>query len=154
MANKLDKFSDAEILKILNGSTSYEGFLKSCGYSSGRSFHVREVGRKRLEKMGINYKDYLWGMRNKRTFKSKTPDEDFYTKGTFRGSYLSRRIRKDEKIQYICDLCSNDGNWLGQKLTLQVDHIDGDNTNNEVNNLRWLCPNCHSQTINFRNKKQ
>ena len=50
--------------------------------------------------------------------------------------------------------CDNDGTWLGQPLKLQVDHVDGDATNNFPHNLRLLCPNCHCQTPNWgmRNK--
>ena len=41
-----------------------------------------------------------------------------------------------------------------QELILQLDHIDGDKTNNELINLRFLCPNCHSQTPTYANKKR
>jgi hypothetical protein len=46
--------------------------------------------------------------------------------------------------------------WQGKPLSLHLDHIDGDNTNNELSNLRLLCPNCHSQTPTYcgRNKKR
>lgn len=47
---------------------------------------------------------------------------------------------------YTCSNCDNDGQWLGKELVLQVDHIDGDNKNNELENLRFMCPNCHTQT--------
>ena len=51
-----------------------------------------------------------------------------------------------------CLLCGNDGTWCGQKLTLHVDHIDGDFHNNVATNLRFLCPTSHSQTPNFAGK--
>ena len=38
-----------------------------------------------------------------------------------------------------------------KKLSLQLDHIDGDSDNNKLHNLRLLCPNCHSQTSTFGN---
>lgn len=46
--------------------------------------------------------------------------------------------------------------WNGVDITLHLDHIDGDHSNNELSNLRILCPNCHSQTITYcgnKNKK-
>jgi len=54
-----------------------------------------------------------------------------------------------------CECCKNT-EWLGQPITLQVHHKDGDKTNNELDNLQLLCPNCHSYTDNFgiKNKKR
>lgn len=39
-------------------------------------------------------------------------------------------------------------------IALELDHIDGDNTNNEINNLRFLCPNCHALTSTYRGKNK
>ena len=44
--------------------------------------------------------------------------------------------------------------WMGSPLTLAVDHIDGDFHNNEPSNVRFLCPNCHSQTENFAGRSK
>lgn len=52
----------------------------------------------------------------------------------------------------ICVLCGIGEFWQGQPLTLQVDHINGDRYNNSLDNLRVLCPNCHSQTPTFNGK--
>ena len=57
---------------------------------------------------------------------------------------------------YACELCGNDGTWLGKPLTLHVDHINGVNNDCRRENLRFLCPNCHAQTPTHagRNKKR
>ena len=54
---------------------------------------------------------------------------------------------------YKCSKC-NISNWHDNPLSLHLDHIDGNSDNNSLDNLRLLCPNCHSQTETFcsRNK--
>lgn len=53
-----------------------------------------------------------------------------------------------------CVCCGIIDTYNNKPITLQLDHIDGDNLNNELNNLRLLCPNCHSQTDNFGSKNK
>lgn len=50
-----------------------------------------------------------------------------------------------------CEICGV-REWNGKPLVLHVDHVDGDRTNNELNNLMILCPNCHSQTETYGSK--
>lgn len=44
--------------------------------------------------------------------------------------------------------------WNGRELVFELHHIDGNRNNNSLDNLMILCPNCHSQTDNFRNKSR
>lgn len=46
---------------------------------------------------------------------------------------------------YKCEVCGI-SDWNGKKITLQVDHVDGDPSFDHPDNLRLICPNCHSQT--------
>lgn len=55
----------------------------------------------------------------------------------------------EQTTEYKCIKCLNVGEWLGEKLSLHADHIDGDRYNNSTSNFRWLCPNCHSQTPTY-----
>ena len=56
-----------------------------------------------------------------------------------------------ERDGYRCSCCGIE-NWMGEKISLDLDHIDGNNKNNFPNNLRFLCPNCHRQTPTWGNK--
>jgi hypothetical protein len=51
-----------------------------------------------------------------------------------------------------CSECGQGEEWNGKPLTLELDHIDGKAYNNIIENLRILCPNCHTQTDTYRAK--
>lgn len=57
-------------------------------------------------------------------------------------------------IPYECEICKCDGNQQGGQISLELHHKDGDNTNNEISNLSYLCPNCHAMTDNYRGKNK
>lgn len=64
----------------------------------------------------------------------------------------SLRKRVLHERNYKCEACGISNVYNGKPLSLELDHIDGDNTNNKIENLRILCPNCHSQTPTHRAK--
>lgn len=66
---------------------------------------------------------------------------------------VKKRILKENLIKYECEKCKNKGFWQNEKLSLQLDHINGINNDHRLENLRYLCPNCHSQTKTFSGKK-
>ena len=67
---------------------------------------------------------------------------------------ILKRALVEAGIAYECKLCGQLPVWNEQELLLQIDHIDGDGYNNLLENLRFLCPNCHTQTPNFGSKNR
>lgn len=74
--------------------------------------------------------------------------------GTHKNGNVARFVKTYllEKYNNTCCVCGCLDKWNGMSLVLELDHIDGNHTNNNEENLRIICPNCHSQTINFKNR--
>lgn len=65
---------------------------------------------------------------------------------------ISKRSLKTSLIDergYKCECCGK-AKWLGLPITLEIEHIDADNTNNDFSNLLLLCPNCHAETPTWK----
>lgn len=78
-----------------------------------------------------------------------TLEQIFSTKTKVKSSELKRRLFEAGLKKEGCEDCGLGPFWNGKKLVLQLDHRDGDPTNNALGNLAICCPNCHSQTPTF-----
>jgi len=80
------------------------------------------------------------------------PIEEYLQKGsTIQSNKLKLRLINQGFFNPVCSSC-NLSDWLSKPIPLELDHIDGDNTNNELSNLRLLCPNCHALTPTYRGR--
>lgn len=59
---------------------------------------------------------------------------------------VRRRVKANNLVDYACALCGNTGIWRGRKMSLDLDHINGKREDCRLENLRYLCPNCHRTT--------
>ena len=66
---------------------------------------------------------------------------------------LKKRIIKENILEYTCAECSNN-TWRGKPISLHLDHINGIPTDHRLENLRFMCPNCHSQTVTYCGKNK
>lgn len=143
----MPRYTDEQIKEAVENSYSYADVLRYLGIrlTGGSSNHIKY----RIEKAGIDSSHFLGqGHRKGKKFQNerKTADEVLVLReeGYRSKSYLLRRCMVESGVDYICSKCGNDGTWMGQDITLQVDHINSNWLDDRLDNLCFLCPNCHS----------
>lgn len=147
---KLQNITKEEMENVLLKSKSMREVILTFGLSPNGSSGYRNIKNKIIN-LGLEIPKYnYYGEGYK---KLRYSDEIvFCENSTFPRHKLKERIIKEKLIEYKCDFCKNNGNWNGKKLSLHIDHKNGINNDNRMGNLRFLCPNCHSQTSTYSGK--
>jgi hypothetical protein len=149
-----------EILEpVVAQSTSVNEVLRRLGLDpvGGHNTHIS----RRIKAYGLDTSHFTsvvrtdWQRHNQRR---RTPGEILVEDTSPRarripGSRLKRAMR-ELGVEERCALCGVEAVWLGEPLPLEVDHIDGNWRNNRLENLRMLCPNCHSATDTYRGRNK
>lgn len=142
MANSLlNNFTKDQILEIINSSNSYAEAAKQLGFLSTHGNTIDAL-RNYTIKENIST-EHFHQKPNKCT---KRTDENTLIEGsTASQSTVRRKFLAHTEIPYICSICGLEPFWNGQELTLIMDHINGINNDDRLENLRWVCPNCNQQ---------
>ena len=146
-------WSDKDLINAVSLANCLADVISTLGLARGGSYNSIKYHLKRL---ALNTDHFLSiGELQKcarSCIKVKSKEELFIENGSYNDyKKVKRIIIKENLIEYKCSICLID-NWLLKNLTLQLDHINGIKTDNRLENLRLLCPNCHSQTDNFCGK--
>lgn len=109
---------------------------------------VRLSGEQKYKNLSSTTKDKMAWRRGK----SIVSDTDVFAEySVWSPAGVRHRILKNKLLDYKCESC-NISEWQGHSLSLDLDHKNGNNRDNRLENLRFLCPNCHSLTNTFRGK--
>jgi hypothetical protein len=147
-----------EILEpLVKNSRSYLEVLKKLGIKSSGSIHTHIKNRISIYKIDTSH--FLGKAANKggKYHTSKLPNESILVNARKNRRETIARLRRvllDSGLEEKCKECNLLPIWNNKRIVLQVDHINGDCLDNRIENLRFLCPNCHSQTDTFGYKKK
>lgn len=154
------KYSDALLIQQFPEATSLADLCRKLGLAqSGNSL----VGlRKRCEHLNldwVNKKKQGWSKGVKRNYENRlkySDDEVFQKNSPYLGgsTALKKRAKELGYLKDYCEICGQSNIWNGKELCLIIDHIDGDNKNNDPSNLRSVCPNCDIQLPTSRGKNK
>jgi len=144
-----------EVLRpLVAPSLSYAEVLRRLGLkqTGGSQSNIKRL----VQKYGISTDHFLGQSRNQgdehRGPRKVTGEEILVLRDPLahpEKAYKLRRAMIEIGIPYRCVLCGIEAVWNDQPLMLTVDHVNGRRNDNRRENLRFLCPNCHSQTSTF-----
>ena len=144
---KID-YTEEKLREVVLNSETYNQVLIS--FKRNNSSSSYRVLHKYINKWKIDTSHFLTSSQiakklfNDGTLKKIENIDLFIENSTSGRSSVKKRIISDNLIEYKCDKCGNEGEWMGLPITLILDHINGVNNDNRLENLRFMCPNCNS----------
>ena len=140
--SKIYSISDDKFRELVMSSKYQKDVANALGFKDSGNFHRQLY--KRCAELGISL--HHFPQRN-------IPiDEILVEHSSFNRTHLLERLFKEKIKEYKCERCGNTGEWQGERLSLQIHHINGIANDNRLENIQILCPNCHSLTDTYAGK--
>ena len=151
--SKVYQVSEEDFRRIVANSYSYSDCLRALGLAT-RGGSSTDILKKRLAELNCDISHF--GTNNqKQSVYAKYSLEEILVENSFYAniSSLKSRLIREGRLEYKCAICGIK-EWRDLPLSLQLDHINGINNDHRIENLRFLCPNCHSQTETYSGKNK
>ena len=152
MTALMDQYSDEELIELVKASDSYAEVCRRMGYTS-YSGSVAEKIKNKICNKNIDISHF----HSKQYSKLSIPENQIFITNSHVSRNTLRRYYKQKTLDsYYCSICGQSSYWQNKELSLILDHINGINNDNRLENLRWVCPNCNQQlpTTGSRNIKK
>lgn len=139
--------------QLAKESISFSDLLRKLNLSTNGSTNHNNL-KDYIKNYNINIEHFSHTVPNRKPNNSYTLAEILVkdSKYTNRGR-LKERLIRENYLPYQCNICELNC-WNNLPIALQLDHINGIPNDNRIENLRLLCPNCHSQTDTYAGKNR
>lgn len=154
------KYTRKVLAPVIAGSQSFAEVMRKLGIrvTGGSHAHLKRLA----SKYGLTTSHFLGrgsncGVCHRGGPTKKTASEILVLRRRTQYKESAFRLRRallEAGRKEACEECTLSTNWNGKILRLQIDHRNGKNWDNRPENVRFLCPNCHSQTDNFGSKNK
>lgn len=145
------RWTDAQFVAAVAAGTNFTDVLRTLGLRAAGGNHramKRHAARLGVDTSHFSVERRVRGLRARHDAVRVSATDAFKLRAPISRSAL-RKLALAHITPRACACCGNEGEWQGKPLTLQLDHANGDPDDHRRENLRWLCPNCHSQTRTF-----
>jgi hypothetical protein len=156
----MNKYTKEMLEPIVESAKSFSDVSRAVGIrpASGAQGHLA----KRIEEFGIdtshfNGKSWSKGMvfdNRRKKWQDVLIDRSMNAKPSRTDVDILYRSMVESGVEEVCSECGQGTMWNGKPLTIQVDHLNGNPYDDRKENLRFLCPNCHTQTSNYGTRKR
>jgi hypothetical protein len=149
-------YTDDMLRDAARVSVSYAAVLRHLGVpvTGGQHAHLA----RRIRAAGIDTSHFLGQAHFRGTSRPpRSPEQMLVLNAPESGRVDTKALRRAllaVGVPHLCATCGIEPKWRGEPLTLVIDHINGDFRDNRRENLRFLCPNCHSQTATWCRKNR
>lgn len=151
MASKIYAVSDDRFREIVQNSNSYSDCLRLLGLkTSGGS--STDILKKRISELNCSISHFHTSTQSKQA--RYKLDEILVENSSYMNiASLKNRLVKEKRLEYKCAKCGLT-EWLNQPISLQLHHKNGIHNDHRIENLEFLCPNCHSLTDTYSGKNK
>lgn len=140
--------NESEFKEIVKNSNSYADVCRKIGWKPhGGNYKYVKKYINELE-LDISHFTMKGKINSGVKYNEKSVECYLTTDSYVKADRLKWKLFSTGLKKYRCEKCGRT-HWEGEQIILQLHHINGDNTDNRLENLQVLCPNCHSQTDNF-----